>query len=453
MATKLHSNAEPYTAHIEAVDTLNTAWINKQKAVTTHPGVFLLPDSVSNNFVITRWTQSTGNHSINESLYINVGQILTGTNAAAYGGYAVDNLGRGILISANLDYVYSNATHTFNEGYLYYHPDTVEEGTPVAGYWDPYARAADADLSTTNGISPDPIDYPYARSSGNYKIPVNLGENKIYIKYLDVVSVDNAIRQTDATSGISYETVFEPGYYIRVENATNPVNNDQVGGVERYPDAASLAANHFIYIGSVTVTANTVDDDYTFTMNYTETEYGYTQGSTVGSLFATRTTSYQADGETYISFNEHLNAIGGGNVTANNPHGLTAGDIGITLNEALVTASTTITTNLDLSDVTLNPAGYSVIVIDASDNDVTLTLPYASTDTAGLRYHIKRVDQSIHNVIITTDYGELVPGTDSTIRQDKLEGGADPLEITYLQAVSLTVAKRATGSLYDWWIY
>jgi hypothetical protein len=377
--------------------------INSVNRLLFTPGVLFLPSNISNNFAITVSTPSAGNGT---SLSITVGYISADNTNAPFGGVAVDNLGRYIIINKNEVYV-EDTKWTSN------------------GWASP--RPTDPDLSGTDNQGPTE---GYYRNSGNYNIPLLIDSelsdesntNYIYIKYQQVVVDLGGLTQQTTTDNITFvnaKTHYASGYQIKVVNPNH----------SSYSEADAddvLRADGWIKIGEVYVTSD-AEHNYNGTSSTGNasiptpgyTQYGYLNGSFVGSPFSGLVGGgpnmiYPQSGD-YIDLSTHVNAIGTGIVSSTNPHGLTAADIGVNISAINVYAATTVVaqpgTSYSMDNPLLNLAetdgtaqSYNTIFIDANTNtsNITIRLPEANAEHASYRYTFKRIDSdNTNNVTIS----------------------------------------------------
>lgn len=379
--------------------------INSVNRLLFTPGVLFLPNNISKNFAIEpSWTSGA-------NVTITIGYINSGNTNAPFGGVAVDNLGRYIIINKNEAYV-ANTKWDSTNGW----------GT---------ARPTDPDLSYTAPDNQGPTE-GYYRNSGNYNIPVLINNqltgkteniNYVYIKYQQIVSVDGnttQITSTDNITSFGAETHYVSGYQIKLVNPNYSTYNPSTDADD------VLKADGWIKIGEVypesegsgnyTATSSTGNASIP-TPGYTQ--YGYLNGSFVGSPFSGLVGGgpnmiYPQSGE-YIDLSTHVNAIGTGTVSSTNPHGLTAADIGVNISAINVYAATTVVaqpgTSYSMDNPLLNLAetdgtaqSYNTIFIDANTNtsNITIRLPEANAEHASYRYTFKRIDSdNTNNVTIS----------------------------------------------------
>lgn len=362
-------------------------------------GVLFLPTTISQNFVLSENT-NTGS-----AITINVGLIGNAADSA-YGGVAIDNEGRFIVISKNEYYI------GCTEEDLSYDINTLS--------WKGYAvRTTDPNLALTDGSGPTG---KYYRNSGNFNIPLHINTtnvdavntNYIYIKYLQVVEQtgDSAQTTSDGLNTYDAETMYVGGYSIRVYNPEYEADYNDIPASNFKEVFKELG---YIKIGEVYLTKIGSNPDSwqtsfsttgTYTPTPTTTQYAYFNGSLVGAMFLGYPggLQYPSTAGNYIDLYTHINAIGTGSVNNNNPHGLSAQDLGITVNNSNVNVVTSLiannasTYNLDipLKDLT-SDINYDTILIDATNGgsqDITVRLPEANIDDVSLRYTIKRIDSN-----------------------------------------------------------
>lgn len=389
-----------------AVDSIN----NINKLLYT-PGVLFLPTTISNNFLI----EDAG--ITNGIQYIDVGRV--GNSAdASFGGVAVDIDGKFIVINKNEAYV------GWNDDSLNYNINTLSWKSPV--------RADDPNLATTDGMGPTG---KYSRNSGNYNIPLTFidgltdgqNTNYVYIKYVQVVEQTSASTQTttDGLNTYDSEVMYKGGYAIRVVNPNDPSNTD----ISASNFDVVLKEMGYIKIGEVYKNGASIQISTLGTNIPTPatTQYAYLNGSIVGAPFLGYVggIEYPTTAGNYIDLYTHINAVGTGSVNTNNPHGLSAQDLGISVNNSNVNVVTSIiangasTYNLDtpLKDLTSDP-NYDTMLIDATNGgiqDVTVRLPEANINNTSLRYTIKRIDS---NASATVSISSIVNGSNNYIEND-----------------------------------
>lgn len=425
-------------------------------------GVLFLPTTISQNFVMSENTNS-GN-----SITINVGYIGNAADSA-YGGVAIDNEGRFIVINKNEYYI------GCTEDDLSYDINTLS--------WKGLAtRATDPNLALTNGSGPTG---KYYRNSGNYNIPLQIdpsltdvsNTNYVYIKYLQVVEQTSSSAQTisDGLNTYDSETMYVGGYSIRVINPNyndeNNVNGD-IQGVSNFD--VILKEMGYIKIGEVYLTSIGVNSWQTsFSTTGTNiptpdtTQYAYFNGSAVGAPFLgyVNAITYPSAAGNYIDLYTHVNAIGTGEIKSTNPHGLSAQDLGINVNNSGVhsveilsaEAGTTYSLSEPLLDISVSPISYDTILIDATNagsQHVTVRLPQASPSTVSSRYTIKRIDT---NAAATVSVSTYASGSDNYI--DGITPVNDysvyPLSImgsTNGNHVTVTVASLSGSNNYNWYV-
>lgn len=389
--------------------------INNVNRLLYTPGVLFLPANISRNFSIEGNSPTPGNET---NLTINVGYINNDETNAAFGGIAIDNLGRTIIISKNEAYVENVTWKTDGNGW-----------GSTQGDW----RPDDPDLVGTDNIGPTG---QYNRNSGNYNIPLVIdaersdeqNTNFIYIKYLQIVSVDSNTEQTmqkvstDNITSYAAQTHYVSGYQIICVNP-NVDSNAAKYGYSKETFDADLRAQGYIKLGEVYV-QNNVGNYFvsnTSTGNATvptpgTTQYGYFNGSMVGSSFkgliGGATQVYPQTGDT-IDFDTHINAIGNGTVSATNPHGLTPADIGLNISTTnafavmSISAASNVSYSLasplrDLSTIDEVEQNYNTIIVDAAGNtsrNITFRLPPADVDHATYKYTFKRVDTGLSSTV------------------------------------------------------
>lgn len=396
--------------------------INSVNRLLFTPGVLFLPSNISNNFAITVSTPSAGNGT---NLSITVGYISADNTNAPFGGVAVDNLGRYIIINKNEAYV-ANTKWNSTNGW----------GT---------ARPTDPDLSGTDNQGPTE---GYYRNSGNYNIPLLIDSelsdesntNYIYIKYQQVVVDLGGLTQQTTTDNITFvdaKTHYASGYQIKVVNPNH----------SSYSEADAddvLRADGWIKIGEVYVTSD-AEHNYTATSSTGNasiptpgyTQYGYLNGSFVGSPFSGLVGGgpnmiYPQSGE-YIDLSTHVNAIGTGTVSSTNPHGLTAADIGVNISAINVYAATTFNATQAVSYSLVNPLenladtdvtaqNYNTIFVNSNGNttgNITIRLPEANADHMSYRYVFKRIDTEASATVSISTYN----ATADITKTNKIENG------------------------------
>ena len=360
------------------------------------PGVLFLPITTSQNFVMSE------NSNSGADITINVGYVSNAADAE-FGGVAIDNEGHFIVINKNEYYV------GWQDTYLSYNLSTLN--------WNGVVRSTDPNLALTDGAGPTG---KYYRNSGNYNIPlqVNLSSdatntNYVYIKYVQVVEQDGSSSQatTDGVNTYQSETMYKGGYAIRVINPEVAEGNEDISNLDNFDTI--LRELGYIKIGEVylaKISSNTWQTSFSTSGTYTPTpattQYAYFNGSLVGSPFLGYPggIQYPSTAGNYIDLYTHINAIGTGSVNTTNPHGLSAQDLGITVNNSNVRVVSSIIANgasiynlgtpiLDLtSDI-----NYDTILVDATNGgsqDITVRLPEANIDNTSLRYTIKRIDSN-----------------------------------------------------------
>lgn len=389
-----------------SLDSLN----NINKLLYTS-GVLFLPTTISQNFLISPAGLSNGIQ------YINVGYIGNAANAP-FGGVAIDNDGRFIVINKNEAYV------GWSDDSLNYNINTLSWKSPV--------RANDPNLATTDGMGPTG---KYSRSSGNFNIPLTFVDgltdgqntNYVYIKYVQIVEQTSASTQTttDGLNTYDSEVMYKGGYAIRVVNPNDTSNTDITG--ENFDTI--LKEMGYIKIGEVYKNGNSiqVSTPGTAIPTPTTTQYAHLNGSIVGSPFLGYTggIQYPTTAGDYIDLYTHINAIGTGDVSTVNPHGLSAQDLGINVNNSNVNFVTSLIANesstYSLGDPLLNltiDSNYDTILIDATNGgsqNVTVRLPQASVTNTSLRYTIKRIDS---NSAATVSVSSIVNGSNNYIEDN-----------------------------------
>jgi hypothetical protein len=423
--------------------------INNVNRLLYTPGVLFLPSNISKNFSIVGNSPTSGNGT---SLTINVGFINSDETNAPFGGIAIDNLGRTIIISKNETYEENVTWKTDGNGW---------GSTP--GDW----RPDDPDLVGTDNAGPTG---QYNRNSGNFNIPLEIDENLtsdeqntnfIYIKYLQVVSVDSNTGQTmqkvstDNITSYAAQTHYVSGYQIICVNPNMDTNAAKYGYSKETFDA-DLRAQGYIKLGEVYVKNNAGNynfDGATSTGNATvptpgTTQYGYFNGSMVGSSFkgliGGATQVYPQTGDT-IDFDTHINAIGNGTVSATNPHGLTPADIGLNISTTnafavdSITADQSISYTLntplrDLSTMDEVEQNYNTILIDANGNtsDITIRLPDAETHPT-YKYTFKRMDSDASANVSISTYSDADPASAEYLNNNLINGIARVTGYSVLQ--------------------
>ena len=366
------------------------------------PGVLFLPITTSQNFLISE------NSNSGDAITINVGFIGDAANAA-FGGVAIDNEGRFIVINKNEYYV------GCTEDALSYNINNLSWKSPV--------RTSDPNLALTDGVGPTG---KYYRNSGNVNIPLQINiedsdainTNYVYIKYLQVVDQTSSSSQTttDGLNTYDSEVMYVGGYSIRVINPEVAEGNEDILDLPNFDTV--LKELGYIKIGEVALTKissspNTWRTSFSTTGSMTptpdRTQYAYFNGSMVGAPFIGYSggVDYPTITGTYVDFYTHANALGSGNVSERNPHGLSAADIGIDISGTVYhTVSTETAVNTEtytLDNPLLNLEGndnyrsYDTILINAADatnssTNVTVRLPSINSGNKDLRYTIKRID-------------------------------------------------------------
>lgn len=391
--------------------------INNINKLLYTSGVLFLPTTISQNFVIS----DAGTNNAGKRL-INVGFIGNAADSP-YGGVAIDNDGRFIVINKNEAYV------GWTDSALNYNINNLSWKNPV--------RSTDPNLASTDGIGPTG---KYSRNSGNYNIPLSFNPgledgqniNYVYIKYVQVVEQTSASTQTttDGLNTYDSEVMYKGGYAIRVVNPNylNDPDNPSSDITSTNYDVV-LKEMGYIKIGEVYKDGTDIQFSMTGTNipTPTTTQYAYFNGSMVGAQFLgyIGAIEYPTVAGNYIDLYTHINAIGTGSINTNNPHGLSAQDIGINVNNSNVHVVTSFIADgdevytldnpiLDLTDDT----NYDTILIDASSGtsqNITVRLPEASVDTASLRYTIKRIDDNTNN---TVSISSIVNGSNSYIENN-----------------------------------
>lgn len=378
-----------------ALDSIN----NINKLLYTS-GVLFLPVTISQNFLI-----EDAGVDVSGKRLINVGYIGDAANAP-FGGVAIDNDGRFIVINKNEAYVgWTNES-------LNYNINTLSWKSPV--------RPTDPNLATTDGMGPTG---KYSRSSGNYNIPLSFNPdiaddeentNFIYIKYVQVVEQTSASTQTttDGLNTYDSEVMYKGGYAIRVINPNylnDPDNPSTDVSSENYDTI--LRELGYIKIGEVYKDNDSikVSTSGSIIPTPTTTQYAYFNGSLVGSPFLAYTggVEYPTITGSYIDLFTHINALGTGNISSTNPHGISAQDIGLDISGTtyhIVSTEVALNTEvynlsnalLDLSNKD-NYRSYDTILINAENatngsTNVTIRLPEPDAGSKDLRYTIKRID-------------------------------------------------------------
>lgn len=396
--TRLQDQAHNETAN--ALIDFNTPGIIERPTYAS-PGTPLTALQ-SANFSITM-TSGSGNTQVD------IGLIPAGSASTATGGVAITSAGRHIRITANQTYIVADPAD----------PDASLRYDANTG-WTP-ARADDPTITASYATTDPDGDYIY-RNSGNTEIPLILASggstitNYFWIDYLGTSRSDIVAEDETAEHLLWYSDVGD-GYsiYITTDSATIPPPN--------HPTA--------IYIGSIDVGDVAGDPD---TISYADRVYSLRLASTVEANIgssANATTVYE-DGLD-ITMQEHVRARGTGVLGPLNPHGLSAGDLGI---------QNSVTLLVDASGTTNLTTAEGIIFVDAAtaSGDVALTLPVAGitpgvASTLGLQYDIKRIDtDDSRTVTVAVAAG---PGT--------IDGATS---IT----VPATQARKIVCDGTDWWV-
>lgn len=423
-------------------------------------GVLFLPTTISRNFVIEEDT-NTG-----ADITINVGFIGNAADAA-YGGVAIDNDGRFIVISKNEYYI------GCTEEYLSYDMSTLS--------WKGVVRTTDPNLALTDGAGPTG---KYYRNSGNFHIPLHINvsdpdavnKNSVYIKYLQVVEQtgDSAQTTSDGLNTYDSETMYIGGYSIKVFNPDYAADHAEIPS-EDYDQVLSELG--YIKIGEVTLTKTGISSwDTSFSPSGTmipeqsSAQYAYFNGSMVGAPYLgyPDAITYPAIAGNYIDLYTHINATGSGEVNNRNPHGLSAADIGITVNNTTVHSTviipaesgTTYSLAEPLLDLNTAPGDYDTILIDATDagaQHVTVRLPQANQNNISARYIIKRIDINSSATVSISTY---VSGSDNLIDgiapvSPNTDYSIYPLTVlgsTNSNYVTVTVGTVDGSNKYNWYI-
>ena len=437
--------------------------INSVNRLLFTPGVLFLPNNISKNFAIEpSWTSGA-------NVTITIGYINSGNTNTPFGGVAVDNLGRYIIINKNEAYV-ANTKWNSTNGW----------GT---------ARPTDPDLSYTDNQGPTGN---YYRNSGNYNIPVLINDqltgkteniNYVYIKYQQIVSVDGnttQITSTDNITSFGAETHYVSGYQIKLVNPNYSTYDPSTDADD------VLKADGWIKIGEVypesegsgnyTATSSTGNASIP-TPGYTQ--YGYLNGSFVGSPFSGLVGGgpnmiYPQSGD-YIDLSTHVNAIGTGTVSSTNPHGLTAADIGVNISAINIYAATTFNATQAVSYSLVNPLenladtdvtaqNYNTIFVNSNGNttgNITIRLPEANADHMSYRYVFKRIDTEASATVSISTYN----ATADITKTNKIENGTIPPDSSFcylplgILGASNSTVEVCVGSsvvdnttVYNWYI-
>jgi hypothetical protein len=276
---KYPTNAEVVIDELKDVQTFKESEIGTSVKDFNNYGIVIFPTGTaplqSKNFTITYNTGTIPNT-------FNVGQGM----GSATGGVAVDSSGRRIVIDS--DVAWQSTTFT---------PPSGESAV------DPYGQ-------------------PLLRVSGNYNIPlvppVSGGYvNYVYIKYSQVVDpAKTVIDEQDIP--VTWYTNYKDGYKIIVLDGSTGapsipadslflgiITADSSGVISAVDEAGSLAPNIRIYAqqrpATVAITTPTDDTDVTATYTYNST----------------------------YTLDKHIKAKGSATISATNPHGISAADLGI----------------------------------------------------------------------------------------------------------------------------
>lgn len=393
----------------------------KDKTLLYTPGVLRLPTTISNNFII----------EVSDATHINVGYIPANEANAPFGGVAIDKNGKTISITSNQAYVGDINSDTDIEENITF---DIENSV-----WTP-SRADDPNL---NGYGPM-VDFEYKRNSGNYNIPIKSGHiNYVYIKYIEVVKQNASSSQT--VSGISYETEYTDGYCIKI--ITEELDDDT-----------------WILLGQVDASGDNENNPVADNSNM---QYGYLNGSTVGSPYHAQTGlyNYPTLSGSYIDLETHINALGTGIPSATNPHGISAADIGANVNNAGFTSIDTqealadgvYDINSPLLDLTVEGAAqsYDIVLIDATNapqnSTVAIRLPEANINTTAYKYTFRNVGESTDTVVILSSK---ITNTQS----NQIDGGSTLVSgdttfsyLTLTTTEPVTVVVGLTKDGYNWW--
>lgn len=423
-------------------------------------GVLFLPTTISQNFVLREFSNNGAD------IKISVGYI-DNADDAAFGGVAIDNDGRFITISQNEYYV------GCTEDKINYDIDILN--------WNGTVRATDPNLALTDGSGPTG---KYSRNSGNYNIPLQINPsatdsdniNYVYIKYVQVVEQTSNSSQvtSDGVNTYQNESMYKGGYVIRVinPNYTGDDSNADIQDISNFD--VVLRELGYIKIGEVYLTSVGVNQwDTSFSTTGTmvptpaTTQYAYFNGSMVGAPFLGYAggITYPSTAGNYIDLYTHVNAIGTGSVNTNNPHGLSAQDLGINVNNSginqvssqIAEGSTTYTLDNPILDLTDDP-NYDTILVDATvatGQDVTVRLPQANIENLSLRYTIKRIDTNTG--VTSVSVSSIVDGCNSYIENNTtlVDDTYSVHELGILgstnNCVTLCVGINASNN-YNWYI-
>jgi hypothetical protein len=329
--------------------------------------------------------------------YIDIGALKTNSS----GGQAIAKDGHILAVEADQDYVCT--ANDVTDTYLEY-----------SGSWSP-VRTDDPVIPAGYATS-DPYAVTYKRNSGNIKIPVTINStNYFFIDYIQVLDDTTGTTViTEDTPPVTHFSKYKDGYRIyALTTATAPTAT-------------------CIYLGSADVDLAGVISN----ISTTGREYFQSRGVTVQGTLGTNTdktvTYTESTGQAY-SLDEHFQSKGTGTVNANNPHGLSATDIGV------------FSSNTNLPTTYVSSLTYSVtssngtMIVDATSNNVTLTLPAAAAAIHGIHFYFKRKDSTGNTVT--------VDGNGYNI------DGAGTKTLTALQAVHIICGYDTfSPDTYKWYI-
>jgi hypothetical protein len=158
--------------------------------------------------------------------------------------------------------------------------------------------------------SVDPYGQPLQQISGNYNIPLvaTNGNNYIYIDYLQAVDTSKTIIDREPVPNVWYVNYVD-GYKIYVTSGLGA------------PTPTSL------YLGFITAAGGTITAVDETGRTYCRTRPEAVAVTTVKSDLTDATSVY--DPGTVYSLNDHIKAVGIGQLSKSNPHATSAEDLGI----------------------------------------------------------------------------------------------------------------------------
>ena len=430
---KIPVNSEVLITQLTNMQTLKTDELSEVSLTYNTPGVILcsFPDAYtgtppvpalsnfeSSNFVIEPTTHiAEGGNPLTQ---VDIGSIPAGSTTLSHGGAALTKDGKLVKIKANQPWIVAAPS---TPGIA---PDpTINIQYQIDGSgWTPAARASVAEYPDDFALPlgayalTDPYISKFNRNSGNIMVNVILAPattiiNYFWIDYLQIPTQETGTVVNDQNDpSMNWYSKYIDGYQIFVTAGVTPV-----------PPAGH--ADTAILLGQITVNTTGIVGG---TVDYSYREYSQRLANTitgnVGGLVDIPAT-YANDED--VTLDDHIKAKGNGTVTPTNPHGLTAGDIGVSNNTLRVIASSPDT--LTLAD--------GILLVDATAGSLVISLPVANASTNGVRFTFRRIDATINTVTIQS--------TDSST----IETGATTLLIPINTAVSLVY----DSAIAKWWIY